>query len=49
MRNVTLILKASVSPMTTEDTSALQAISLAFLTALVPMSAAADFGRESCW
>ena len=49
MTNVALILKASVGLMTREDTSALQAISLAFLTALVPMSAAADFGRESCW
>ena len=46
MTNVALILKASVGPMTREDTSALQAISLAFLTALVPMSAAADFGRD---
>ena len=45
MTNVALILKASVGRMTREDTSALQA-SLAFLTALVPMSAAADFGRD---
>jgi hypothetical protein len=44
--DVSLILKGSVGPLLRDDAAALQAISTAFLSALVPQSAAADlFGR----
>jgi hypothetical protein len=41
-RDVALVLRGIVEPITRDDAQALQAISTAFLAALVPMSAAAD-------